>query len=385
MTGATGFLGGHFLYFRSQGPGRFLVMSRDTHPQQAELRLRKNLETFAASYETTPETLSPKFRVSADSWSRISMVRGDLSKENLGISEAEIEELQKKDIDEVWHFAANLHFEDAKEADILRDNVEGTLKLLEVSKKIKAKKFIYVSTAYSAGRKGGLVDQTLHSNEGPFSNAYEKSKCWAENHVVDFCTRENLEYVILRPSIVLGPLTTHSAGGSDSGIYGFVSSLHRIKDKIKNAGGRLTLIGDSKNSLNCIPVDQFVKNVLYLAEEQFTSGSIFHITAQQEAHVGLWFNMLAKIMRLKEIRFVLPELKVSHTPLEKMIDRATLFYSSYLSHRRRFVTKLPFPTGVSSKDMESYLRVYLRQLESKAEVPLESAPIQRPPSALSLE
>lgn len=355
VTGATGFLAGHFLFFRLNGPGHFYCMTRDPSPSLGKCRIQDRLRVCAEAYN---------FPFHGD-LENLTAVTGNISAPGLGMPAEQREMLEKANLDEIWHFAANLRYEKRYTKEIENDNVEGTRRMLELAEAIGVKRFVYVSTAYTAGKASGTIPEELHSIESDFSNAYELSKCKAEHLATEECARMGIDCRILRPSIVVGPSTTYKSGGSDSGFYGFCGQAYRLRNLVRQSAIPLSIKADPDNALNCVPVDHFVRDLVFLDERDFPGGPIYHSTATSEAPIGPWITMLSGHLGLDEIKLV-PGSHVPQTPLEGMMHRATSFYASYLSHRKTFARSLPFPTGMSSADMDEYLRVYIRELERPA-------------------
>ena len=123
--------------------------------------------------------------------------------------------LASENIETVWHFAASLRFEKAHSSELMADNVGGTRNAMATARAIGARRFVYISTAYSCGAAEGSVGEELHSLAGPFNNAYEESKCQAEHVVMAESSSLGLQSIIVRPSIVVGPSTTWRTGGSE--------------------------------------------------------------------------------------------------------------------------------------------------------------------------
>lgn len=89
---------------------------------------------------------------------KLKIISGDISSANLGLSEIdEIELIESVDI--VFHCAASVRF-DLSLLDIMRINVKGTQRLLNIAEKLtKLKAFVFVSTAYSQCYQSELKEQ----------------------------------------------------------------------------------------------------------------------------------------------------------------------------------------------------------------------------------
>jgi long-chain acyl-CoA synthetase len=129
---------------------------------------------------------------------RVTPVRGEIRTAGLGIS-AEARERVKRGTTTVIHLAADTTFSRTlQEARAV--NTEGTRHALELAAECQSlERFVYVSTAYVAGRMTGIVPERDNGAAAGWVNAYEQSKYEAE-----FLVRESgLPWLILRPSTVV--------------------------------------------------------------------------------------------------------------------------------------------------------------------------------------
>jgi long-chain acyl-CoA synthetase len=160
LTGATGFVGGEVLA-RIAGDEEVLALVRGRAPDRPGAR----------------------------------PVLGDLTAPGLGVAPGALD-----GVTEIVHCAASvswgLPIHEARAV-----NVEGTRRVLEVASGLRGlRRFVYVSTAYVAGRfEGRFGEDDLFVGQ-EFRNTYEQSKAEAEQLVHD----AGLPSVIVRPSIVMG-------------------------------------------------------------------------------------------------------------------------------------------------------------------------------------
>lgn len=129
-----------------------------------------------------------------------------------------------KEITEVWHIAASTSFDDAKREEIIVTNVGGTSNLLDVVGKFdKLSNLFYMSTAYVAGKKKGVIPEgRIEPGMEGFKNPYEETKLQCENMVRD----SGLPFTILRPSIIMGNSRDGDAKGENRMIYGYLLALY---------------------------------------------------------------------------------------------------------------------------------------------------------------
>jgi nucleoside-diphosphate-sugar epimerase len=170
VTGATGFIGSHFV-LRALAAGHSVVgLVRSERPENAALceRLRG---------------------LGAD------LRRGDVLDEESLYSAAAGAEC-------VCHFAAAFK-ETAPEEHFLRVNVQGTVNLANAAGRQGVRRVVLCGTAGIYGQRvPGLVDES--SRVQPY-NSYERTKLAAEQALRERAAALGLETVILRPVAVYGP------------------------------------------------------------------------------------------------------------------------------------------------------------------------------------
>ena len=108
------------------------------------------------------------------------------------------ETIKKYNIDSVVHFAAfSLVGESMEKPDIYyKNNVQGTLNLLEVMFKCNVKKLVFSSTAAVYGEPE-VVPITEESLKNP-TNVYGRTKLIMENAMADYSKAYGLKYIALR-------------------------------------------------------------------------------------------------------------------------------------------------------------------------------------------
>lgn len=92
----------------------------------------------------------------------------------------------------VYNFAGIADLDDAttKPIETVKQNIEGTVNILEACRKVGAQRFIYASTVYVYSEKGGF---------------YRCSKQAAEIYIEEFQRRYGIDYTILRYGTLYGP------------------------------------------------------------------------------------------------------------------------------------------------------------------------------------
>lgn len=101
------------------------------------------------------------------------------------------------------HFAAAFRESGADEAYFARMNVEGTSNVAKAAAAAGVKRFVHCGTAGIYGQRvSGTIDESTPIR--PW-NSYERSKLAADQQVRAIATAASMEYVILRPTAVYGP------------------------------------------------------------------------------------------------------------------------------------------------------------------------------------
>ncbi|MBL8812340.1 MAG: SDR family oxidoreductase, partial [Planctomycetaceae bacterium] len=131
------------------------------------------------------------------------LLEGELCKPGLGLSSVEHRWLSEY-CGSVIHCAASISFRPASahpQREPFRTNVEGTRSLLTLMSDLAIREWHYVSTAYVAGTRHGLVAEEDSLEGRDFGNDYESSKAQAELMLRQSDGIDSL--TVYRPSIVL--------------------------------------------------------------------------------------------------------------------------------------------------------------------------------------
>jgi len=130
--------------------------------------------------------------------SRVIAVCGDLCADGLGLT-PDARAAIRRDVSAIVHLAADTTF--SSPLDRARTvNTLGTQRVLELAHDCDTPaRVAYVSTAFVAGRRTGVIGEDLHTANAGWVNAYEQSKYEAERLVME----QAASWVILRSSTVV--------------------------------------------------------------------------------------------------------------------------------------------------------------------------------------
>jgi thioester reductase-like protein/pimeloyl-ACP methyl ester carboxylesterase len=348
VTGATGFVGSHFILnmINEYVEKAFLIV----RGEDEEVRLKKILKAFesaASSYIERPKVESIL--------KNVEIIHGDIEKPLCGLSEFDFQRLKDAEIDDVWHFAATLNYEEYRREHIAQQNVDGTKHCVGLAKAIEVKRFLYISTAYTCGVQNDNVTETLHNLDRKYSNFYEESKNNAEHVVVDAMNaEENIELVILRPAVVVGNSQTKRTGGSYSGLYGLIREIRYLSDALKGTSEVVRLFGDPEGQINFIPVDLVIDDIKQLLDQGMKDGDVYHLSAGRNPNTKFLIDSISRALGINNLSF---EKKSSNdlSALEKTLEKRMTFYGTYLESTKDFKRSLEAVHDVAEEDLLAYV------------------------------
>ena len=360
VTGVTGFLGGHYLAWRSQLPGKIFVLVRAQDHKEGWKRIYSSLQLAAQSYEFELEEADELAK-------KVVCILGDMNQPNCGINSADMQVLQENKISSIWHCAANMAFLPKDRDKLIHTNVIGTTALMTIGKQLGVERFIYISTAYTAGAMKGEIKEELHDGNQEFGNCYEDSKHLAEQAVSRFCDDNDIKWTILRPSIVMGPIASKNSGGTRFGGYGFVKSLYEMQDVLSRVHNKIRLEIAEYATFNMIPVDQVVYDMLYVESIGFGEQNIYHLSNTLHDSVRMTLQSFDDAVGTDSLMFVIKR-ETPATSLEQVFDKGTRFSKGYFYSEKVFIRSLPAHTEVFDNTvLEECMANYVLELKKDEE------------------
>jgi thioester reductase-like protein len=245
MTGFPGFIARR-LVEKLAGPGvQFFLLVQEVFNEKA----LNDIQEIAAAAKIPLKNFS--------------IIRGDITKENLGMSDADVDVVINETTD-VYHLAAIYDLEVEKKLAYLV-NVEGTKNVNDLVTRITSlNRYNYVSTCYVAGKRDDAILETDLKHEAGFRNYYEETKYFAEIEVEKL--KSDYPVTIFRPSVVCGDSKTGETAKYD-GIYYVIKFLLRFPEVF-----RLVNVGNEDVRLNLVPVDFVVDGMTALAGDESAIG-----------------------------------------------------------------------------------------------------------------
>jgi thioester reductase-like protein len=200
---------------------------------------------------------------------RIELVAGDITDRGLGLEPADYERLAGE-VRRVFHLAAI--YDLAVPVEIAqRVNVDGTGNVLDFClAATQLERLAYVSTAYVAGMRTGVVYEHELVMGQEFKNHYESTKFQAEVWVRDELHR--VPTTIMRPAIVVGDSRTGETEKFDGPYY-----ILRALGRSQRMGQPMPQFGRSSAAFNVVPVDYVVAAMVAAAGDPATVGQTLHL------------------------------------------------------------------------------------------------------------
>jgi nucleoside-diphosphate-sugar epimerase len=352
VTGGTGFLGSHFINTISAKYSGHAVYPLVRGNDKNEACTRLNAALALASSHTANDSSTP---VAADN-----IVLGDIQAPDCGVDAPAITKLTSEGIDEFWHFASSLNFEESRRDHIRAHNIGGATHAVNLAIAVKCRKFIYVSTAYTAGDLDGAIPEVIHHEIG-FNNYYEETKNEAEKLIQAMCKESGMELVILRPSVVIGPMSTKMTGGSSTGLYGFLRLICKSREVISALGGNFRIYGDGDTGVNLIPVDYLMDDICYLIDQGMPDGGIYHLSVDQMVTNSDFVHAVREVLDVQGFSIEKFDQKTANF-IENEARKRTVFYSSYLNSHKEFSRSIPNSWSITRDDLTGFVKEYVKEL-----------------------
>ncbi len=226
VTGGTGLVGSHLLYFLLKEN----VQIRAIHRKNSDIA---SVKKVFALYTSEADSL----------FNKIEWVEAN-------ITDVPTLTVAFKNITKVYHCAAFVNFDPSKYKVLKKANVEGTANIVNLCITNKVEKICYVSSVATFGSNlnGELITEKTQWNPDEKNSVYAITKFGAEMEVWRG-TQEGLDAVIVNPGIILGTSPNGDGSGTiialgSSGIPFYPSGGMGVVD-VQDAAKAMILLMDS--------------------------------------------------------------------------------------------------------------------------------------------
>jgi thioester reductase-like protein len=266
---------------------------------------------------------------------RIEILEGDIAERGLGLATEQLERLQAETT-VAYHLAAIYNLAVPLET-AQRVNVDGTGNVIEFCAACESfERLNYVSTAYVAGSRQGVVYEHELVFGQDFKNHYESTKFQAEVWVRDAMDR--VPTTVYRPAIVVGDSRTGETQKFDGPYY----MLRTIARSLK-LGGRIPQFGKSGAPFNVVPVDFVVDAMTAVANEPAAVGETLHLVDPEPISALELMQTLSQEYAGKKPSYRVPakgvELSLRSKAIRDQFGGAPRESIVYLNHPVRFDTR----------------------------------------------
>lgn len=136
-------------------------------------------------------------------------------------------------------------------------------------------KFTYISTAFSIGNIGGLIDNNYHDTKKPqYRNFYEEAKHATEKFLLQKGKEDNVAIQILRPSVLGGNIFEKSTYFISNYMVYYLLGKFFYKSPLSESSIRIA--ANFQTGLNIIPVDYVAKVIANVYQKQIEQLNIVH-------------------------------------------------------------------------------------------------------------
>jgi thioester reductase-like protein len=286
---------------------------------------------------------------------RIEVLAGDIGESGLGLSDSDRERL-RSEVRRVYHLAAI--YDLAVPLTVAqRVNVDGTGNVLELCAEAESlERLAYVSTAYVAGMRTGIVYEHELVMGQEFKNHYESTKFQAEAWVREYMDR--VPTTILRPAIVVGDSRTGETQKFDGPYF-----ILRTIAEAERSGRSVFQFGRADAPFNVVPVDFVVEAIAAAAADPAAAGETLHLVDPEPLTASELTSALSREYAGREPRGRIPPRLVRATlripAVRERFGGAPPESIVYLNHPVRFDTRravaLLSPHGLRPPNFPDYV------------------------------
>src|SRR3954453_935630 len=258
---------------------------------------------------------------------------GDITDPALGLDPRTYDRLTGEVV-RVFHLAAL--YDLAVGAELAEQvNVLGTQHVVDFCRRApNLERHHYISTAYVAGMRSGLVLEADLAAGQAFKNFYESTKFAAE--VIVRASMGDVPTTIYRPAIVVGDSQTGETQKFD-GPYYLLRTITRVLP------GPIPQFGRSEAPFNVVPIDFIIDALQAAARDPEAVGQTLHLVAPEPVTAADLARILSREYAGREPSYRLPpqliETGLKSKALRELFAGAPSESVQYLNHPVRFDTR----------------------------------------------
>jgi len=323
LTGGTGTLGSQVIYelLNQKNIKTIFLPIREKNGKSAYSRIQKVLESDFA-----PEHVSSNMKNTLNKVKVLEM--NEFFKPETFLS--------KDSTNYFIHSAGCVNLStDVSQRDIIFEgNVDFTKKIFNTFSAYIVK-FSYISTAFSIGNIGGLIDNDYHGSLAPqYRNFYEESKHEAERYLLQKGKEDKVDIQILRPSVLGGNIFQKSTYFISS--YMVYYLLGKFFYKTYWGGSSIRLAANFQTGLNIIPVDYVAKVIANVYTKDVGQLNIVH---PQSTNIVSGMTRIIKEVGFDNFTFLN---STGDLLLEGKNKLENIYYKSIGLHLDQYLTSVPY-------------------------------------------
>jgi len=191
-----------------------------------------------------------------------------------------------KDVDEVWHLAANPNVR-ISDVNVHLEQIIVTKNVLEAMKKNNIKKITFTSTSTVYGEAIDKNKKPTPEDYPTFPiSLYGASKLSCEALICSYCHTFDFQAWIFRLANIIGPRSTHGV------IYDFIN-------KLKNNPNELEILGDGNQTKSYLFIDDCIDAMLLARKKSNDRINVFNIGSEDWLPVRKIAEILCEEMGLR--------------------------------------------------------------------------------------
>jgi len=262
------------------------------------------------------------------------------------LSQADEMMLRSRGVDYFFHIASQTDFRSTEtvKKKLWSVNVDGTKRVIELAKKIKAKHFIYTGSAYACGETTGNIAPDYINFNQQFRNPYELSKLEAELSVREFSQQYPwVKTTFFRPSTICGRLIEDKVGAicKFDVFYGWMFFFLRCKERMfqvndlhKKAIMKCRVTYSLNSGLNMVPADYAAK-AMYRLTTNDTGNNSFHLVNVRETNHDAYIQAMVKAINMEGME------QVNYQPVNNLNELELMYYKTAGSIFTPYITSAP--------------------------------------------